>query len=170
MPDKLNTLFDTDSPASFIYSKPIRSGKTTALMNILQNCKQVTGILSPDVDGERHIFDLERKAYIPFQVSDDEEIEEPMLQIGRFRFYESAFRKARDILGDGLTSHAKLIVIDEVGPLELQHKGFEPAVSKLVQAQKTGELAANLLLVVRDSLLDQVIRHYGIDDYHSVLF
>jgi len=52
-------------------------------------------------------------------------------------------------------------VIDEIGPLELRGEGLEPAVSAVLAAESAaGALVANLVLVVREGLVDRVIEHY----------
>lgn len=168
--NKVKSLFDASQPEIFIYSQAIRSGKTTTLQHLLNSQKNVAGFLTPDVNGVRMLYDLETHQYLPFQVPGTDECQKPILQIGRFQFYEEAFARARHTLQNCITQHVDLLVIDEVGPLELQKKGFEPAVSTLIQAQRDGKMKSNLLLVVRDALLDQVVQHFQVDNFRRVNF
>ena len=41
-----------------IFSKPVHSGKTTALLEWSKEQKNIAGILMPDMDGERKMFDI----------------------------------------------------------------------------------------------------------------
>jgi nucleoside-triphosphatase THEP1 len=48
--------------------------------------------------------------------------------------------------------------VDEVGPFELQGKGWAPALQKLLKLSEKV-----LILVVREALLKKVIQHWKLD-------
>ena len=95
------------------------------------------------------------------------ELEQPnasSLNVGRFYFDEHAFAKARAILLQAKVSRPDWLIIDEVGKLEiLQERGFEPVVSDLVELYKS-DPAQKLLLVIRDSLLEDAIQRYDLNN------
>lgn len=131
--------------ALIIITGPIQTGKTTALQEWLVT-KEARGILSPVVDGTRMLYAIQEGIYIPFQASGPSH---ETISVGRFHFYRHAFDRANDILMK--ETPGNLCVIDEIGPLELQGQGFSPALEKL-----KSNPSINLLLVVRNSLLEEV--------------
>ncbi|MDZ7344171.1 MAG: hypothetical protein ONA90_06615 [candidate division KSB1 bacterium] len=149
----------------YIYTGPIRSGKTTALMNGPAKTAGVAGVLTPEVNGIRKLYDLKTRTYFPFQIEDDANRSEPVVTIGRFVFYESAFARARLILAATVQEQPRWLIIDEIGRLELQQRGFEPVAGKIIRAHHAGHLKGDLLIVVRDTLLKEVVRHYHIQRY-----
>lgn len=134
-----------------IVTGAIQSGKTTALQQWLLN-KDARGILSPVVDGLRKLYAIREEIYIPFQAPDSSP---ESISVGRFHFYTKAFDQATEIL----LKETKSVwcIIDEVGPLELQGKGFFPALEKLLKNP-----SINLLLVVRNSLLEEVQEKFNL--------
>lgn len=148
--------------AIFLLSGPIRSGKTTKLLNWVAKRNDVGGILTPDLNGLRILIDISQQKQYAFQVNDEHE---NVVQIGRFYFSSDAFQTGRNIIARERQSPKSWLVIDEVGPLELQGQGFEPEISITVNFLKQQNPAKNLLLVVRQNLLDQVLRHFKIDTF-----
>jgi nucleoside-triphosphatase THEP1 len=157
--------FESDNHSLYICTGPIRSGKTTALMNGPAKTDRVAGVLTPDVNGIRKLYDLKTRTYFPFQSEDETNRREPVITIGRFAFYESAFARARLILEAALQEQPRLLIIDEIGRLELQGQGFEPVVGEVIRRHQAGQLHGDLLIVVRDTLLDEVLSHYHIQGY-----
>jgi nucleoside-triphosphatase THEP1 len=157
--------FESDDHPLYICTGPIRSGKTTALMNGPAKADRVAGVLTPEVNGIRKLYDLKTRTYFPFQIEDDTNRDEPVITIGRFAFYEAAFARARLILAAALQEQPRLLIIDEIGRLELQHHGFEPAAGEIIRAHQAGDLQGDLLIVVRDTLLNEMVSHYHIQCY-----
>ncbi len=54
------------------------------------------------------------------------------------------------------------LIVDEIGPFELQGKGWAKAVSKIRH-----ELDIPMLWVVRNQLVEDVINHFKIDNYQK---
>ena len=141
----------------YIFSRPIRTGKTTALLDWLQKKEHVGGILTPDIDGKRKLYDISSKKIYDFQLDDD--TEEEKVIVGKFIFSSAVFEKARDILSD--IKEKNWFVIDEIGKLETeQDRGFEPALSEAIKKFKQQNGNGKLLLVIRDTLLEQAIKKY----------
>ncbi|PSK88813.1 hypothetical protein B0I18_11424 [Taibaiella chishuiensis] len=147
----------------YLFSRAIRTGKTTALYNWVQDRPGAAGILTPDVHNRRVIYDIATKRYHTFEVADSYGGEK--ITIGRFLFAKEAFARARDILAAAVAQHPAWLVIDEAGKLELeQGEGLEPAILNTVRSYQSGQQDGQLLIVVRDSLLPQAINRYGLQD------
>lgn len=141
-----------------ILTGPTRSGKTTAIAAAIEGMTTVEGFLTPDMDGLRKLVHLCTGEVVPFQVA--ERGGEDDVLIGRFIFTETAFEHARRILLQLCCDTSSLIVVDEIGKLELDGRGFEPALGTFLQFHTTS--GTPLLLVVRDYLLADVIEKYGL--------
>lgn len=143
----------------FILSKPVNSGKTTLLKSWVDAQDNIGGILTPDVNNKRMLYDIAEKTYYTFQTHNNEN----SIGVGRFLFENSAFDTAQDILLHGLYKQYSWIIVDEVGPLEIREKlGLEPRLTQLIHAYKNHHVEGNLLLVIRDYLLQDAIDYYQI--------
>jgi nucleoside-triphosphatase THEP1 len=142
----------------YIFSRPIRSGKTTQLQTWLKLQENCAGVLTPDIGGKRMIFNIAGNKFHPFEV--DAAYGGDVVDVGNFLFAKTAFALGQDILERTLFEHYPWTIIDEVGKLEIeQGEGFEPAVLRLVKAFQTGK-EGKLLLVIRDSLLEKAMVKY----------
>lgn len=116
----------------------------------------MAGILSPDGPLGRRFVDLAG--------GDTVEMERPepgedSVQVGRFVVRQAAFdwaeaRLTRAAEGQG----ASTLVVDEIGPLELQGRGLARALRSLLERS-----SVDLVLVVRETLLDRVIAEFGLE-------
>jgi molybdopterin-guanine dinucleotide biosynthesis protein A/nucleoside-triphosphatase THEP1 len=139
----------------FILSQPIQTGKTTLLQNWLADQKSTGGILTPDVDGKRKLYDIANHKYYDLQLDDNA----AGIRIGRFVFDEKAFEQARLLLLKSVNQYDWLVA-DEVGRLEInENEGLEPAISEVIETYKQPG-NGKLLLVIRDYLLQEAIQYY----------
>lgn len=120
------------------------------------------GVLSPDVDGLRVLYNVVTKQSIPWQkkIPDGNE-----LIVGRFSFDTDAFTIATGWLNEHLANpDIRQIILDEVGRLELEGKGWGPWLQSALPnlGDKT------LILVIRRILLDDVINLYGLGEVSVV--
>ena len=143
-----------------IISQPIRSGKTTALMNRINLVKGVNGILSPDVNGVRKLLFIGNRTLIDFETLHQHD----SISIGRFHFSNKAFEMANDYLINIKPQSHSEIIIDEIGKLELNEKGFFRALVHHLAIVRQAQTNYRLVLVIRDSLLQEVIMKFGIED------
>ena len=143
-----------------IISQPIRSGKTTALMNRINVVKGIDGILSPDVNGLRKLLFIGNRNLIDFETSHQLD----STSIGRFNFSNKAFEMANDYLINIQPQSHSEIIIDEIGKLEINEKGFFRALVHHLTMVRKDQSNHRLVLVVRDSLLQEVIMKFGIED------
>ena len=135
-----------------LYSGPKHVGKTTALQAWAAARTDVAGFFTPVVHSRRYFLDVETGAQFPMEAMDGE----PTLEIGRYRFSAAAFTRAGVILMEAM-GRQPILVVDEIGPLELQGKGFAHVVRALIQ-----HLSGTLVLVVREELLQDVKDYFQI--------
>jgi molybdopterin-guanine dinucleotide biosynthesis protein A/nucleoside-triphosphatase THEP1 len=149
----------------YVLSQPIQTGKTTLLMDWLKTHPNTEGFLTPDIKGKRKLFDIASQTYHDLQLDDKQD----GIKIGRFVFDETIFAQARQILTDAFHNKPDWIVVDEIGRLEMErNEGLEPAVSNLINQFRSTETDTKLLLVIRDYLLQDAKKHYGITDANTV--
>jgi len=148
-----------------IFTRAIRTGKTTELMNWCKSRNNVAGILMPEVDGKRKILNIKTGETIEAECAAPEKTNEPIINIGHFSFYASAFEKGNEILLQALEDQPRWLVIDELGKLELQKKGFYNAIKAIVDADLK---ATNVVVVIRDVLLIDAISLFSFTQYRCI--
>ena len=150
-----------------LFSRPVHTGKTTELLHWCEQQKNVAGIAMPDIGGLRKIMDLQTHELIDAEVNDTTPGSSPIIEIGKYRFYRSAFDKANEILISAWASKPGWLVIDELGKLELKRDGFYPAVQKIFSENKQ-QPGTKILVVVREGLANEIVSLFEIIDYRTV--
>lgn len=153
----------------FIYSDKVKSGKTTKLFQWLATQKNIAGLLQPIINGKRFFYSIVDKSVIQLEISNEikNDLEKnDLIKIGNYNFLKSGFNKAKEILLRDFSKDYQWLIIDEVGPLELNSSGLEPVISKIVRERE--KFNGNILIVVRDKLLISVIKHYKIENQYEV--
>jgi nucleoside-triphosphatase THEP1 len=74
--------------------------------------------------------------------------------IGKYYIYAEGLKSGEDALK---TNDAELIVIDEIGKLELEEKGWHNSLLQIVSHSKS-----HLLLSVREEVLNEILDKYRI--------
>lgn len=136
-----------------ILTGPVRSGKTTALISILETVQKNGGILTPVTAGKRVFMNVENGACFPMEATNEETA---VFRVGRFCFSKAGFEKASAIIRSAVPVTGWL-VIDEIGPLELNGEGFSDVLNGVLALRKE-----KILLVVREGLAEKVGDHFGI--------
>ena len=150
-------------PKYFILSGPVASGKTTILIEVIESLKAngicISGIYSPRL--------LENNRTIGYDVVDihtgKQEVFlrrteiESMKDIGPYTIYEEGLNLGKNALKELDCADQRIVVIDEVGNLELSGKGWASCIEKLVNPAQS-----HLLLVVRENLVDSVIKKWDL--------
>lgn len=145
-----------------ILTGPTRSYKTTALMQWAAGRDDCGGVLSPDVDGLRVLHNVRTHQSIPWQKPMPEE---DSMIVGRFSFDPASFEMATGWLDEHLANPEIIhIILDEVGKLEMDNKGWGPWLHRALPKLQD----KTLVLVVRRSLLDDIINLYGFDEVSVV--
>lgn len=147
-----------------IFSKPVHSGKTTALLEWSKKQKNIAGILMPDMDGERKMLDIRTNEIFDAECKNADDAKESTVNIGRFYFYATSFEKANSILINEMAKAPVWLIIDEVGRLEMEENGFYPALKKIIPFYQSEKTADRLLLVIRDNLVEKVCSFFEIKD------
>ena len=138
---------------------PLHSGKTTSLRAWSDGRTDVAGISQPVIEGQRYFVDIQSGHRmlmdVPLEVED-------AYTIGKYHFAISAFAWASDVLVEALDYEAvRYLIVDEIGPLEMQGKGLHAVLEELLLSPIPG---LSTILVVRDYLLDEVLVRYGVKD------
>jgi nucleoside-triphosphatase THEP1 len=142
-----------------LFSGPIRSGKTSRLRNWLIHQEKVVGLISPDKEDYRIFIDLRTGHEKKMQA----EANESFFEIGRFRFSTACFIWANRVLIDAVKDdEAKVLVIDEIGPLELQQSGLYEGLRTALKSLRPEVI---LVLVIREHLVDKYIGKFGLSDF-----
>ena len=145
-----------------ILTGPTRNHKTTTLMRWADKREDCGGVLSPDVDGLRVLYNVKTKQSIPWQ---KEIPDQGDLIVGRFAFDPQGFTIAGQWLNEHLKDNeVRHIILDEVGNLELDGKGWGPWLRTALP--QLGE--KTLVLVVRRALLDDIINLYRMEEVSVV--
>lgn len=142
-----------------VLSGPLHSGKTNFLRRALarwqERGRQVSGYLSIAVTGdsgtEYDMLDLRDGRLRPFLTR------KPLTgaeSCGPFYFIPEALEQARAIIAAARPE--ELLVVDEVGPLELAGGGVWRALEAVISRP-----GLRLLVVVREDLLDEVVARLG---------
>lgn len=130
----------------FMLTGPQNSGKSTKLMNWSQKQDNIIGIICPRDRGNRELFSIFSQTYKEFEVENESD---SVQKIGKYKFLKNSFDWAEKELLKALSLKPRWIVIDEIGPLELQGKGFDKILRKLLIELELK--SSNLMLVVRNS-------------------
>lgn len=146
----------------YILTGPIHSGKTTAITNWLSTRNDAAGIISPVVKGKRILIDIISKEIRPLEVNSEEDSPE-LIEIGKYRFDQTAFNWGNERIISSLASSPNWLVIDEFGHLELKQQGFFPSVFFLMNKMKDN-LAPKSIIIVRDYLVEKFIREYKLSE------
>jgi nucleoside-triphosphatase THEP1 len=144
----------------FVLTGEVGSGKTTLLKKIITELKlrsvKLDGFLSDRItDGAETVgydlFDLKKRTRSPFLRRNGRA---GWQKVGPYFVLPAGLTEAERIIGR--SSSDELLVIDEAGPLELEGKGWWPALSL-----RLPELYRRFFLVIRKSILDDYLKILG---------
>jgi nucleoside-triphosphatase THEP1 len=147
----------------FIIEGDRGSGKTTLLARAVALLRSAgersAGILAPAirVGEERLGYDLLDVASGDARPLCRRDFPDQGVSAGPFFFDPEAIRAGRGILSRAVEERAGVILIDEVGGLELDGGGWSPALDTLRRTFR-----GNLLLTVRPSLVERVIERWHV--------
>ncbi len=149
----------------FIVTGSIRGGKTTFVRKLIELLRsyniKVGGILSERVmDGSKTIgYDLvniDTGQKVDFLRQNGECGDGT---IGRFTICLKGLEEGKKILSSGMRHENNLVIIDEVGLLEIQNKGWSDGIYNLLEKSSN-----HLLITVRDSYVDQVKNKWNLKE------
>lgn len=143
----------------WILTAPVHSGKTGYLNNWVKN-RDVSGFLTPDVDGLRVLYDLSNKKTIPFEVR--HEVNENIISVGKYSFLMSAFDYGNSLINGSVAQETDYFILDEAGKLEMQGLGFAEGIEFLLDHLRNNDSKTIYIIVVRDYLLSPFLEKYGL--------
>jgi nucleoside-triphosphatase THEP1 len=149
----------------FIITGGVGEGKTTQIIKIVDSLSKknisVSGIYAPrimenGVTVGYDIVDIETNKREPFLRADSNG---NTTNIGKYTIHPNGLEKGRNILSKSAADNCSLVVIDEVGKLELNSQGWSDNINELI---KTSSI---LLLAVRNTFAKQVIQKWDLKNY-----
>ncbi len=152
-------------PSVVIVTGEVHEGKTTFTGKIIEELKEAgikTGgflaLAVNDESGKRKGFDLfNLKTSERFVLSTDKP-EADTVRYGPYYFFTGAIEKGTGILSSEINEDSQLVVVDEIGPVELSGKGWSETIDKLCTNSNKLQL-----WVVRRNALKKVVRKWNID-------
>jgi nucleoside-triphosphatase THEP1 len=149
----------------FIITGAIGQGKTTQVIKIVDSLLKkeisISGIFAPRI--------MENGVTIGYDIVDIEtNIREPFLRdnadtglpkIGKYTIFPKGLEKGINVLNKSAVDKPHIVVIDEVGKLELNNQGWSTNITELVNGHSI------MLLAVRDSFTEQVIEKWNLKHY-----
>ena len=152
----------------FIITGGKHVGKTTFLqkriLELRHSGKSVAGIVSKGdfLEGKRNNFyavNIQNKEQ-QLLMSQNEMLNSN--KIGKFYFSENTFNWGRDIIKKAIYSEIDVIVLDEIGRLELENEGWAKIFAKMLKSDK------ELYLVFRKEYVVELIKAFSVTDYQIV--
>jgi len=142
------------------------SGKTSYLRYLVRDSKFFNGFLEYKQYDEKdefvgyNLYDLETKQSFEFITMD---MSRQGIALDYFVVLEEGIEKGKEIILEGIKKD-KILVIDEIGQLEMDGKVFHEA---LLKALKSG---VEIYITVREELLNEFIEKYNLStrDYKLI--
>lgn len=154
----------------YIISGAIDSGKSQKIAMIYQNSKKGDGWISRKIYLKNKFigYELERlstgdkvpfaffKDYLPMDL-------EISFTYGPFYFSKKGLEFAIKISKNIIKENIDPVYIDEVGPLELNGKGFHSILTNILRTGK------DIYLVIRTHCVEEVLKKYEIKEYQILV-
>ncbi len=149
-----------------VLTGPVHTGKTTRLMHWASSQKNIDGIFQPIIDEKRFIYNIASRT-LKMLESPSNSTDEKVIKIGNYRFSKDVFLWAQNALLNSLDKNLEWLIIDEIGPLELDGNGLEPIITRIFKGSE--KFSGKILCVVRDSMIDKFIEHYKLEDTFELI-
>jgi nucleoside-triphosphatase THEP1 len=155
-----------EKPQIFIITGNTGDGKSTLMQKVIKDLKsknfKISGFVSPSVTIENQrigydLFDLNSNANS--ELSRIHEMSNSV-KIGKFYFQKSGVEFGKNALTIESTNNSQLICIDEVGPWEVDNKGWASSINNLLLNSKTP-----MIWIVRESLVEEVLENWNLQKH-----
>jgi len=160
---RLADIKNSFSKKVFIIAGKIGQGKTTCLRNIIEillsDSVRVGGIYSPrivenDITIGYDIVDIaENTSEKYLRISSDKSLN----KIGKYSIFPQGLAMGYNALTVARNINCRVVILDEIGALELENKGWANNLTGLLSAQNN-----HIILSVRDSFVEKVIQKWNI--------
>ncbi len=151
----------------FLITGPQGHGKTTFLIELVNLLKKKDILTGGFVahgfwkDNVRDGFELEDLQTGEKIVLSQTVAMEGWEKFRRFYFNPGGFAFGEKILSPKNLVDADVIAIDEIGPFELQGRGWRKAIDKLIK-----EINKPMVWVCRKSILEELVKEFKLRSYH----
>jgi len=144
----------------------VDSGKTTLIKNIINELEsknlRVAGIYSEKVFENNlragyNVVDITTRNQEVFLRKSNSHY---TIAVGNYTINPDAVAFGTTILNTDIHRTANLLIIDEIGKLELNNQGWAAGLEDILSKQHN-----NLLLVVRENCIDDILAKFGIINY-----
>jgi nucleoside-triphosphatase THEP1/ABC-type thiamin/hydroxymethylpyrimidine transport system permease subunit len=153
----VNSLQPPQSRQVTILTGHIHTGKTSSLIEWCKKRINVSGILTPVINGNRSFLNIRTRERFAMEA----EMDDPeLLAVGRFMFSKKNFLKAIQVISDS-KNHYGWLVIDEIGPMELRGEGFCDVLRETLASENNNQ---KILMVVREGLVEEVKEYFHIQE------
>ena len=157
----LHALQNANNPLKIAITGSVHAGKTTTLMHIYQQCRN----LNLDIYGfvERAIFNQNMCTgyeFLDLQTQQTCLVAEK-LPAGGYQFHEEAWHWAEQRIQASI--HHKILIIDELGRLEAQNQGLMPYLCKSLIMHPR-----HLIASVRKDVIPQIEGYIG--DFYDIIY
>ena len=146
--------------STYILTGPVGSGKSTALQQWVQKQqKEIAGFLHLGQPKKLHLLSSQES----IELEKNLDLDTSDILVGKYRFSSMAFKKMNDTLLELAKWPSEMMVIDEIGKLELKEKGIFPGLLSFIDSIQEHTTQTSIF-VVRDYLLEEVIEKFGLHD------
>jgi len=143
----------------YLFTGKIHSGKTTMLLKFIDGKVNIAGVLAPVIKNKRYMKFVPDGTEIMLE---SDGVKEDILTCGKYKFRKSVFESANIFLKQVAAENYELILIDEAGILELENSGLHDSLDYIIKNHLNS--SGDIIIVVRDSLVNLIIEKYGITD------
>lgn len=149
----------------FLVTGKVHSGKSTFIKDFVNACKEdsirVMGFMAAGTfkNNKRDSFHLTDISTNESMLLASREKNDKWTRHKDFYFNPEAFKHGEEIIIDGLNSKADIIVLDEVGPMELAEKGWHDVIKIL---DKNYDI--HQIWVVRERIVEEVRDRWSIPE------
>lgn len=154
---------DSIRPSIVIITGEIGEGKTTFSNKVVEGLKangfRIGGFLAPSIDENRKRTGfnlLEISTMLSFELCSNTR-QEGLIQAGQYYFNPDGLKKGNELLDIENLNGKHLVIIDEVGPLEINNLGWASSIETLCRKSHMPQL-----WVVRKSLVETVTRKWNV--------
>jgi len=150
-----------------IITGPIDSGKTTFAEANIRKRNSVEGVICPKRNGVRFLRLIgDNKFYnLDAVVNTNAAHDDNKIRVGRYTFDRGVFLLAKAHLSNLIYKEFDILVIDEIGKLELADDGYEPELSTLFSYLVLEPKVYEVVIIVRDYLLQDFLGKYEVTEY-----